>query len=69
MRAVLDALLDKYKDEGIKTLENTKVLKSKEFAKIGTPIEIVTQIFGSKEKYEDVVAELEDELFRDEESA
>ncbi|QOR62037.1 EcoAI/FtnUII family type I restriction enzme subunit R [Sulfurovum sp. ST-21] len=69
MRAVLDALLDKYKDEGIKTLENTKVLKSKEFAKIGTPIEIITQIFGSKEKYEDMVAELEEELFRDEESA
>ena len=69
MRVVLDALLDKYKDEGIKTLENTKVLKSKEFAKIGTPIEIITQIFGSKEKYEDAVAKLEEELFRDEESA
>jgi len=69
MREVLDALLDKYKDEGIKTLENTKVLKSKEFTNIGTPIEIITQIFGSKEKYEDVVAELEEELFKDEESA
>ena len=69
MRRVLDALLDKYKDEGIRTLENTKVLKSKEFKDIGTPIEIITQIFGSKEKYEDVIAELEEELFKDEESA
>jgi len=69
MREVLDALLDKYKDEGIRTLENTKVLKSKEFKNIGTPIEIITQIFGSKEKYEDAIAELETELYKDKESA
>ena len=68
MRAVLNALLDKYRDEGIRTLENNRVLKSKEFAKLGTPLEIV-KIFGGKDKYENVVAELQEELFRDGESA
>ena len=68
-RAVLDGLLDKYADEGIDTLESAKVLKLKPFSDIGTPVEIINNVFGGKEKFESAIFELEHELFRQEESA
>jgi type I restriction enzyme R subunit len=63
-RAVLTALLDKYADEGIGTLESAKVLKLKPFSDIGTPVEIINQVFGGKAQYEVAIQELEQELFR-----
>ncbi len=68
-RAVLEALLDKYADEGIRSLETPRVLKLKPFDKIGTPVEIINQVFGGKANYEQAVQELEQELFRPDESA
>ena len=68
-KAVLDGLLDKYADEGIDTLENAKVLKLKPFSDIGTPVEIINNVFGGKDKFESAINELEQELFRQEESA
>ena len=68
-RAVLNALLDKYADEGILTIENAKVLKLKPFSHMGTPMEIINQVFGGKTQYEDAVQELEQELFQQERSA
>ncbi|KJS29025.1 MAG: restriction endonuclease [Desulfatitalea sp. BRH_c12] len=62
-RAVLDALLDKYADEGISTLENAKVLKMKPFSDMGTPMEIIHQAFGGKANYETAIQELEQELY------
>jgi len=64
-RAILTALLDKYADEGIRTIENAKVLKLKPFSDIGTPMEIINQVFGGKESYETAIQELEQELFRE----
>ncbi|MDP3777949.1 EcoAI/FtnUII family type I restriction enzme subunit R [Methylotenera sp.] len=63
-RAVLEALLDKYADEGITTIENNKVLKLKPFDSIGTPVEIINDVFGGKAKYEQAIQELEYELFK-----
>ena len=63
-RAVLTALLDKYADEGISTLESAKVLKLKPFSDIGTPVEIINQMFGGKDNYETAIQELEQEIFR-----
>lgn len=63
-RAVLEALLDKYADEGITTIENNKVLKLKPFNSIGTPVEIINDVFGGKANYEQAIQELEDELFQ-----
>jgi type I restriction enzyme R subunit len=63
-RAVLEALLDKYADEGITTIENKKVLKLKPFDSIGTPVEIINDVFGGKAKYEQAIQELEYELFK-----
>jgi type I restriction enzyme R subunit len=68
-RAVLDALLEKYADEGISTLESARVLKLKPFDQIGTPVEIINQVFGGKAKYEAAVQELEQALFEPDKSA
>ncbi len=68
-RAVLEALLDKYADEGIRSLETPRVLKLKPFDRIGTPVEIINQVFGGKANYEQAVQELERALFEQDESA
>ncbi|RLJ21976.1 restriction endonuclease [bacterium endosymbiont of Escarpia laminata] len=68
-RAVLDALLEKYADEGIHTLESAKVLKLKPFDQIGTPVEIINQVFGGKAKYEAAIQELEQALFEQDKTA
>ena len=68
-RAVLNALLDKYADEGILTLENAKVLKLKPFSDMGTPMEIINQVFGGKTNYKNAIQELEQELFNLEKTA
>ncbi len=64
-RAVLQGLLARYADEGIRAIENAKVLKLKPFSDIGTPMEIIKQVFGGKAAYETAVQDLEQELFRD----
>jgi type I restriction enzyme R subunit len=68
-RAVLNALLDKYADRGIESVENTKVLKLQPFSNMGTPLEIINKVFGGKKQYEKAVLELEQELFSQEKSA
>lgn len=62
-RAVLEALLDKYADEGVLTIESPKVLKLTPFDQMGTPVEIINDVFGGKEKYETALQELEREIF------
>lgn len=62
-RAVLDALLDKYADEGIENLETIEVLKVQPFDRFGSPYEIVRE-FGGKEKYLAAIRELENALYR-----
>jgi len=63
-RAVLAALLDKYADDGIGSIESAKILKLKPFDAIGTPVEIINDVFGGKDDYEQAVHELEQELFK-----
>ena len=63
-RAVLNALLEKYADEGISTIESAKVLKLKPFSDIGTPVEIINKVFGGKDLYETAIYELEQELYK-----
>src|SRR5205823_6566988 len=52
VREVLAALLDKYADEGIGTLESAKVLRLDPFRSIGTPVEIINNIFGGKDHFD-----------------
>jgi type I restriction enzyme R subunit len=61
-QAVISALLDKYANDGIKEIEETKILQLKEFAQIGSPMKIV-KAFGGKEKYLKAVQELENEIY------
>ncbi len=68
-REVLEALLDKYADEGLSTLESNKVLRLDPFSKMGTPMEIVKNAFGNKNAYDQAVQNLEVELFRQDETA
>lgn len=65
-RAVLQGLLELYADKGIISIENAKVLKLRPFSNIGTPMEIIKDIFGGKENYERAIQELENELFKQE---
>ncbi|UGV41413.1 DEAD/DEAH box helicase family protein [Methanococcoides orientis] len=61
-RDVLDALLDKYADEGIKNLEDLDILRVKPLSDIGTPIEII-KLFGNKENFLEAVEEMETQLY------
>lgn len=62
-RKVLEALLDKYADEGIENIESMEVLKVKPLNEFGSPIEIISE-FGSKEEYLKAIRELENELYK-----
>jgi type I restriction enzyme R subunit len=61
---VLSALLDKYADEGVRTIEDARVLRLEPFDEVGTPVEIIRDVFGGKEKYEQAVRELEEQIYR-----
>jgi len=62
-RKVLEALLEKYADEGIENIESMEVLKVKPLNEFGSPVEIINE-FGSKEEYLRAVKELETELYK-----
>lgn len=61
-RIVLNALLDKYADEGIENIEDINVLRVQPISNLGTPVEII-QLFGSKQKYLAALEELKTELY------
>ncbi|MDZ4254051.1 MAG: DEAD/DEAH box helicase family protein [Sulfuritalea sp.] len=61
-RAVLDALLEKYADGGIKSVESLEILKVDPLTAFGTPVEIV-KLFGGKPNYLAAIRELETALY------
>lgn len=61
-RAVLEALLDKYADAGLKSVESMEILKVDPLTSFGTPIEIV-KLFGGKQKYQAAIQQLETQLY------
>lgn len=61
-RAVIDALLNKYADEGIENIEDINVLKVKPISELGTPMEVI-KLFGSKQKYQETLQELKVQLY------
>lgn len=62
-REVLEKLLQKYADDGILELEDKRVLMTPPFQKIGMPPKII-RAFGGKEKYEEALRGLEEELYK-----
>jgi len=61
-KAVLDALLEKYADTGIGTVESIEILKVDPLTRFGTPVEIV-KLFGGKQGYLAAVRDLESALY------
>ena len=61
-RAVLDALLDKYADEGVNAVEDRGVLRVSPLSDLGTPLELVRP-FGGRDGYDAAVQELEAALY------
>ena len=61
-RAVLDALLTKYQDDGIVDLGDPRVLQISPIDMMGTPVELIRQ-FGSRAGYEQAVHEMQDALY------
>lgn len=59
---VLQALLDKYADEGIGAIEETQILTIAPFSSFGTPLEII-RAFGGPDRYQLAVRELEQALY------
>ena len=60
---VLQALLDKYADEGVGPIEETQILTISPFTQFGTPMEIIRS-FGGLDQYQQAVHELEQALYR-----
>lgn len=61
-RKVLEALLDKYANDGISQLENRMVLKLDPFRQMGSPANIA-KLFGGNKQYFSAVKELENFIY------
>ena len=61
-RAVLEALLEKYANQGLRVIESMDVLKVDPIDDFGTPVEII-KLFGGKEQYVAALKELQDNLY------
>lgn len=61
-RAVLEALLTKYEDEGLLNLDDVQVLKIAPFDRMGTAIQLV-KTFGGRPGYEQAVHEMQAALY------
>jgi type I restriction enzyme R subunit len=63
-RAVLDALLEKYRDEGMLNLDDANVLRVTPFTAMGSVVQLITA-FGGKEGFEQAVHEMQDALYQE----
>ena len=62
-RKVLEALLDKYADEGIENIEDMTILTVNPLDQFGSPLEII-ELFGGRIRYQQALSELENEIYR-----
>src|SRR5262245_31041455 len=63
-RAVLDALLAKYADEGVLNLDDTNVLRIPPLSTLGTPVQLI-RAFGDRQGFERAVHELQSALYQE----
>jgi type I restriction enzyme R subunit len=61
-RAVLEALLQKYQDDGVTALDDPRILRVAPFDVMGTPVELLKQ-FGGRKGFEKAVHELQSALY------
>lgn len=62
-REVLEALLDKYAENGILDFEKANILEIPPFNKIGKPTKII-KLFGGPAKFEEAIRELEQQIYK-----
>lgn len=62
-REILEALLNKYMNQGISQIEDIKILKLDEFKKIGGSPAKVVKLFGGKTGYLETIRELEQQIY------
>jgi type I restriction enzyme R subunit len=62
-RAVMEALLEKYADQGIEAVESPDALKVIPFPKLGTPVEIITA-FGGRKEFQSALRDLKTQLYQ-----
>jgi type I restriction enzyme R subunit len=63
-RAVLDALLEKYRDEGVLNLDDTNVLRIAPFSGMGSVVQLI-KAFSGKEGFAKAVHELQDAIYQE----
>ena len=68
-QVVLNALLDKYENNGITEIESHNVLKVTPFDKMGRPREIITKAFGGKSQYDQAISDLEHAIYADDQKS
>jgi type I restriction enzyme R subunit len=68
-QVVLNALLDKYANNGITEIESHNVLKVTPFDKMGRPREIITKAFGGKSQYDQAISDLEHAIYADDQKS
>ncbi|PIR37703.1 MAG: hypothetical protein COV34_03055, partial [Candidatus Zambryskibacteria bacterium CG10_big_fil_rev_8_21_14_0_10_42_12] len=56
-------LLDKYADQGSMAIDDIGDLNVSPFTDFGTPVEIVEDIFGGKDKYTEAIREMQSLLY------
>jgi type I restriction enzyme, R subunit len=61
-RSVLDALLDKYADDGVVNLDDPEILRIPPLDRLGTPMQLV-RAFGGKSDFERAIHDLQDALY------
>ncbi len=61
-RAVLEALLQKYQDEGATSLDDPRILRLAPFDAMGTPVELL-KTFGGRDGFEKAVHEFQSALY------
>jgi type I restriction enzyme, R subunit len=62
---IIEYIFNKYAEEGIEEIEDINIFKLKPFSNEGTPFEIINDIFGGIEKYENVMKTIKSELYND----
>jgi type I restriction enzyme R subunit len=62
VREVMDALLDKYADQGIEAIESPDAFKVSPFTRMGTSVEII-QAFGGRKQFVSALRDLKNHLY------
>lgn len=63
-RAVLDALLNKYADEGVINLNDTSLLRIQPFTELGTPFQLI-KAFGGLNGFSQAVQDLQSAIYQE----